>query len=88
MKQNCEKCGSDKIVPQAKVIDRGDYNAAGNITLSVDENPEAFMFKQRVYSSVTAKVCGDCGFIEFYADEPESLYSAYLNQEPRLKLVK
>ena len=88
MSQKCEKCGSDKIVPQAKVIDRGDYSAEYELTLAVDENPEAFMFKQRIYSGVTAKVCGNCGFIEFYADNPQSLYSAYQKQEPRLKLVK
>jgi predicted nucleic-acid-binding Zn-ribbon protein len=88
MSQKCEKCGSDKIIPRAKVIDRADYNAAGDLTVAVDENPDAFMFKQRVYASVTARVCGNCGFIELYADEPQSLYSAYQNQEPRLKLVK
>lgn len=88
MTDSCEKCGSNKIIPRAKVIDRGEYNAAGDLTISVDEKPDAFMFKQRVYASVTARVCGNCGFIEFYADEPEALYSAYQNQEPRLKLVK
>lgn len=88
MTQKCGKCGSDKIIPQAKVVDRADYNAVGDFNVAVDENPDAFMFKQRVYSSVTAKVCGNCGFIELYADAHESLYSAYQNQEPRLKLVK
>lgn len=84
----CIKCGSDKIIPQAKVIDRGDYNSEGDLSISIDEKPDAFIFKQRIRSGITAKVCGSCGFIEFYADEPESLYSAYQNQEPRLKLVK
>ena len=88
MTDNCEKCGSNKIIPKAKVIDRGDYNAEGDLAISVDEKPDAFVFKQRIRSGVTAKVCGDCGFMEFYADDPQALYSAYLNQEPRLKLVK
>jgi predicted nucleic-acid-binding Zn-ribbon protein len=87
MIDNCEKCGSDKIIPNAKAIDR-DGGGDGNLLVSVDEKPDAFVFKQRIRSSVSAKICGDCGFIEFYADEPQSLYSAYINQEPRLKLVK
>lgn len=88
MNKNCEKCGSDKIIPQAKVIDRGDYSVQGDLTVAVDENPEAFIFKQRTDSTVTAKVCGNCGFMELYATNPQSLFSAYQHQEPNLKLVK
>ena len=88
MAQVCMKCGSDKIIPQVEIIDRGDYSAEGNLTVAINEKPDAFVFKQRIRSGVSAKVCGNCGFIELYADDPESLYSAYQNQEPRLKLVK
>lgn len=88
MTQICVKCGSDKIIPQAKVFDRGDSGAEGNLAVSVDEKPDALIFKQRVRSGVTSKVCGNCGFMELYANEPQSIYSAYKNQEPHLKLVK
>lgn len=86
MARICDKCGSDKIIPHAKVIDRIGSGAEGDLAVSVDEKPDAFMFKQRIRSGVSAKVCGNCGFLELYADDPASLYSAYENQEPRLKL--
>ncbi len=90
MVEGCAKCGSDKIIPQAKVIDRADYNTETDLTVAVDEKPDAFVFKQRIRSGVTAKVCGNCGYLELYADEPQSLYSAYQNhnQTHNLKLVK
>jgi predicted nucleic-acid-binding Zn-ribbon protein len=81
MSKNCEKCGSDKIVPRAKVIDRGSSGAEKDLTISIDADPEAFVFKQRIRSDVIAKVCGNCGFIEFYAMSPESLYESYLKSK-------
>jgi hypothetical protein len=49
--------------------------------VAVDESPDAFIFKKRVFSEVDADVCGECGFIQFYAKDPEALWTAYQNQE-------
>lgn len=77
----CPKCASEEIIRRARVIDRGDYNIEGALTISVDENPEAFLFKQRIRSHIFAAVCGACGFAEFYAENPQMLYTAYQNQK-------
>ncbi len=77
----CEKCGSEKIIPEVKAIDYGDYQTEGNLEVSIDENPHALMFKNRVRSNIFAKICGDCGYTEFYAKHPQALYSAYQNQK-------
>ena len=77
----CEKCGSEKIIPEVRAIDHGDYQTEGNLEVSIDENPNALMFKNRVRSSIFAKICGDCGYTKFYARDPQSLYSAYQNQK-------
>lgn len=82
MNKNCEKCGSDKIIPQVKIIDRGDYNIPTDLTVLVEQNPNALIFKERVNSGVFAKVCGNCGFLELYANEPKKLYEAHENKHP------
>jgi predicted nucleic-acid-binding Zn-ribbon protein len=85
MVEICIKCGSDKIISKAGITGVGD---GGHLTVLVDEKPDAFIFKQRMRSDISAKVCGNCGFMELYADDPKLLYSAYQKQEPKLKLVK
>ncbi len=85
MNEICEKCKSDKIIPQAKVIDRGHGNGEMNLMVSVDEDPNAYFFKQRIRSEISAKVCGNCGFIELYTKDYEVLYNAYKNQQDNSK---
>ncbi|MCY7348913.1 MAG: hypothetical protein LH614_22210 [Pyrinomonadaceae bacterium] len=60
------------------VLDTGQY-ASGYLQIAVDEHPEAVVFKQRVRSSVKVSVCGDCGYLEFYAEQPGLMYRAYQN---------
>ena len=73
----CPECGSSNIVKNAVMHDRGDYNAEGVLQVAVDKDPKAWVFKDRVHSSVRAEVCGDCGFLQPYATDPEQLWSAY-----------
>lgn len=80
MNGNCAKCHSEKIIPDAMVIDRAHYSAEDEFSVAVDEKPDALMFKQRMRSDVAAIVCGDCGYIEFFAKEPQNLYAAYQNK--------
>ncbi|CAN5524914.1 hypothetical protein BH10ACI1_BH10ACI1_23320 [soil metagenome] len=74
--KTCTKCNSEKIVPNAQVLDEGQY-ASGYLKIAVDENPDALFFKSRTQNNVKVFVCGDCGFIEFYAESPQTLYEAY-----------
>lgn len=80
MNQTCAKCHSEKIIPNATVIDRGDYSIEDEFSVAVDERPDALMFKKRMRSDVIAKVCGDCSYVEFFAKEPQNLYAAYQNK--------
>ena len=73
----CPECGSDRIVKSAVMHDRGDYNAEGVLQVAVDQNPSAWVFKERIRSDVRAEVCGDCGFLRQYASDPEELWNAY-----------
>ena len=77
--KKCPDCGSEKIIKNAKAIDHN-QNYAGDFSIAVEEYPDALMFKQRIYSGINADVCGDRGFIQFYAKNPEILWMAYQNQ--------
>ena len=85
MEVSCAECNSEKIVPAAKVIDRAEYGAEGDLAVAIDENPEAFIFKERIRSPLSARICGSCGFTEFYTENPETIYSAYLSQKANQK---
>jgi predicted nucleic-acid-binding Zn-ribbon protein len=75
--KTCPKCNSNKIA-KAMVLDRAD---GGNIQVAIDAQPNAMVFKDRRTSDVFAKVCGECGFLEFYAEKPRTLYQSYLRSE-------
>lgn len=82
--QCCSKCQSNKLVPEALVLDAGENNVNYGFRVAIDENPQAWVFKERFASGVKAKVCGECGFIEFYATHPLDFYQAFLrSKEPR-----
>ena len=69
----CPKCSSDNILVDAKVVDRGESFAQHHMIVSTFRNPDALIWKGQQSSEVSAWICGDCGFIEFYADSPDDL---------------
>ena len=81
----CPKCNSGKIVPNARVMDRGHLNTdAGELSVIVYERPDALVFKGSHSAELSARVCGDCGYTEFFAEEPQELYDVYLEYRPGL----
>jgi len=73
----CLKYGSAKIVPRAPVRDMGHYNLPGQLTVMLHENPDAAIFKETFLCGLTARVCGECGYAELYAEQPRELYGAF-----------
>ena len=83
MAQPCVKCGSRKVIPDAELLDQGQYSD-GTLKAKYERNPSAIFRKGRSVSSLMARVCARCGYIELYADDPAALYEAYrdvLDQE-------
>ena len=64
----CPKCGSKSIVADAKALDRGHYNSEGDLSIVTYRTPEALLFKGKQTTPLSAWVCADCGYVEFYAD--------------------
>jgi predicted nucleic-acid-binding Zn-ribbon protein len=80
----CAKCKSEKVVPKVRIMDRGHYSGdAGNLTLVIYENPEAFLFKGSHEGTLYAQVCGDCGYTELYLDDPSKIYDIYESQQEK-----
>lgn len=69
----CPKCNSQDIIADAKAIDRGDHNIQFDFSVATFKNPNAFLFKGQQSTALSAWVCADCGYVEFYADVPEKI---------------
>lgn len=66
----CPRCGSSKIVANAKVLD----HLGGRLEVAVDADPEALVFKDRLLMHVVADICADCGHVELTVEHPAALY--------------
>lgn len=75
--KKCLECKSERIIKDALALDRSSSESHYVMWVAIDEKPDALMFKNRIYSDVKADVCGDCGFIQYYAKDPERLWLAY-----------
>lgn len=76
----CPRCGSDSIIPDVRVLDRGDGNARAPQEVGVVKRPEAMLFKDEIRTPVTARVCADCGAVELTATDPDTLWTAHLER--------
>jgi ribosomal protein S27AE len=74
--QNCPRCQSEKIIPDVQIIDRAGHVI--RLGVKVFEHPEALVFKGTHAADLRARVCGECGYVESYVENPQELYSAYL----------
>lgn len=73
--KTCPKCQSEKIIPNVQIVD-----LAGHVLklgVKVFEHPEAFAFRGAHAAGLRSRVCGECGYVEFYVDNPQELYSAF-----------
>ncbi|MDZ4659605.1 MAG: hypothetical protein SH868_18695 [Bythopirellula sp.] len=70
----CMKCGSTEIIPDVRIIDHGP--ALLDLSATVYTNPEAYIFKGAISHRLQARVCGLCGYTEFYVSNPQALLTA------------
>jgi predicted nucleic-acid-binding Zn-ribbon protein len=76
MGQPCAKCGSQKVIPDAGILDQGQYSD-GTLKAKYERHPSAFFFKGRASTRLLARICVQCGYTELYAEHPEVLDEAY-----------
>ncbi len=72
----CPKCNSTVLIDGVRILDRREKFAQDDLTVAVYKDPDAFLFKGEVKSELTARVCGNCGYVEFFATNPAELLAA------------
>ena len=76
----CSKCQSNKMIPNVSIRDGGGLAVA----VKVYDHPDALVFKGEHASNLHARICGECGNVESYVDNPQELYAVYLaSQRPK-----
>ncbi len=76
MTRKCTACGSEKIIPGVRILDE-QGGASTDLHVVVYKSPESLLFKGRVYGTLRADVCGQCGHADLRVDKAEQLYDAY-----------
>jgi predicted nucleic-acid-binding Zn-ribbon protein len=70
----CPRCGGHKVIPNGWLRMS---NGAGLISIAVPADPHALFFQKTISSPLQTWICGDCGYTESYATDPETLWQAY-----------
>ena len=76
----CLRCGSDSVIPDVRLLDRGHGDDRKPQELGVQKNPDALMLKGEVRSKTAAQACADCGFVAVFAVDAEALWQAHLER--------
>ena len=69
----CPKCRSSDIIENVRPLDLGHHNAQNTMQLANYAHPDALLFKGKQSTTIWAWVCAECGFVEFYAENPKAL---------------
>lgn len=75
----CAMCQSNKIIPTATIHEM--EKRYERLMVTVYTNPKAVFAKGGVDTWVTCAICGDCGHIMLYAEDPQALWQAYQAQQ-------
>jgi predicted nucleic-acid-binding Zn-ribbon protein len=73
---SCPKCGSLRIVREALIPDHTDASSGTPLSLRIEENPSATLFRSPRDFPLRAWACGDCGYTELYVTQPEQVLAA------------
>jgi hypothetical protein len=73
-RQACARCGSEKVIPDVKLIGRPQGAQGAGARL---KRPP-FVFKDRIAREIGADICGECGHVELRAQHAGAIYQDYL----------
>ena len=76
----CSRCSSDAVIPDVRLVDRTENGTFRTAQLGLFSRPDALLFKREERVELTARVCSDCGHVDFYAADPQALWHAYLDR--------
>jgi len=70
---HCSKCASDQMMDGAFFADP----SGQRVVVGIDRHPRHGPLARSASTQVHARLCGSCGFVELYANQPAELYEAY-----------
>ena len=73
-KGTCPKCNSEKIMHNVRVIDRNGDCQDKNLSVRLEREPKALLFKGAETFGLSACICGECGYTELFADNPAEIW--------------
>lgn len=74
--RRCLRCGSDRLVTDAKVVDNADVPGTLHVELG-KKFPDAWLFDGAVQVEVVADLCGSCGHVELRVADPEAMWAQF-----------
>lgn len=75
----CSKCNSSQMMDGAYIA-----NADGpRLVVGVASHPDRGRLPRPVSTQVHVSVCGSCGYVELWANQPREMYEAYQRAERR-----
>jgi hypothetical protein len=66
-------------------MDRVHHGFEYDLRIRVDGDPNAFVLTETERSPLEARVCGRCGYTEFYATDPANLLAAWRRSQESSK---
>jgi predicted nucleic-acid-binding Zn-ribbon protein len=81
LSKHCPWCGSTKIIKRARVLDTG-QGAQRDLTVEIERNPNALLFRGVTRGTLRARICGRCGYTMLFSNNIPELYDASLEAQP------
>ncbi len=73
----CARCGSDRVVEDAKVEDRITADRRVSLEVMIGYRKSGTMLPEKPQRfPLTARICGSCGYTDLYVADPVKLWSA------------
>jgi hypothetical protein len=76
----CPQRQFPNVIPNVKIINRS-RSLEDNLSVKVEKDPDALVFKDRVNSELLALVCGACGYTSLHAVDHDALWQAHLKAQ-------
>lgn len=76
----CSKCGSSKIINQARIVDYAHGNVKKDLSVQI-QTTDNIVFNKFEKGQLIANICGSCGKVELSVSNPQELWNAYLKNK-------
>jgi hypothetical protein len=74
MENTCSSCGSNKIMHNLSVVDKGDAGVKHELAIESYSKPDALLFKGTKRHPLKATVSGACGKVNLSVENSQELW--------------